>query len=183
MARYRGPVVALLAAALVVAGCGDRGTPEPAEPDEAVSPEGDLPAEQDEAAEQTEEDGDVEPPSGEPSDDAEPDGGEEEPSDGTQPTDLAAEIEFALADAASASGVPQDDIRVLLAERVTWNDGAMGCPEPGGMYTQALVDGYRILLSVDGAEWAYHGQDGQDPFHCEDPKEPSGAGSGGTVER
>ena len=185
MARYRGILVPLLAGAVLLAGCGEQGGPAPGEPDEAASPEDDVAEEQDEALVPTPaEDGDVEPPSGSPSDEPAPEGGEESPTgDGAQPQDLSAEIEFALSDAASTSGVAQDEIRVLLAEHVTWNDGALGCPEPGGMYTQALVDGYRILLSVDGEEWAYHGQDGQEPFHCENPREPYERGSGGTVDR
>ncbi|HSM17345.1 MAG TPA: hypothetical protein VK845_10190 [Gemmatimonadales bacterium] len=35
---------------------------------------------------------------------------------------------------------------VLRAEAVTWQDGSLGCPEPGMAYTQALVDGYWVEL-------------------------------------
>ena len=35
-------------------------------------------------------------------------------------------------------------------EEVTWSDGSRGCAEPGMMYTQALIDGSRITLRVDG---------------------------------
>ena len=36
------------------------------------------------------------------------------------------------------------------------------------MYTQALVDGYRLTLEVNGQRVEYHGADGQPPFLCED---------------
>ena len=37
----------------------------------------------------------------------------------------------------------------------TWNDGSLGCPQPGELYTQALVDGFQVLLEVDGEEFDY----------------------------
>jgi hypothetical protein len=42
------------------------------------------------------------------------------------------------------------------------------------MYTQALVDGYRIVLRVGGDEVTYHGANGKPPFRCDHPN-PMGA--------
>lgn len=53
-----------------------------------------------------------------------------------------------LADASQRSGLPAEQLVVTRAESTTWNDGSMGCPEPGMMYTQALVDGYRIVVQA-----------------------------------
>lgn len=44
---------------------------------------------------------------------------------------------------------------VVTAEAVTWSDGSLGCPEPGMNYTQALVDGYWVKLSVGDAMLDY----------------------------
>jgi hypothetical protein len=44
-------------------------------------------------------------------------------------------------------GASANDLEVLVAAQVTWNDGSLGCPEPGLMYTQALVDGYWVVFS------------------------------------
>jgi hypothetical protein len=71
-------------------------------------------------------------------------------------------------------GIDRDGVELVSAERVTWPDGALGCPEPDMMYTQALVDGYRIVLAVDGSEVVFHGADGEAPFRCEDPQPPVG---------
>lgn len=79
----------------------------------------------------------------------------------------------AIADLASHLGVDNDEIEVITHENVTWRDGSIGCPEPGEMYTQALVDGYRILLRVEGREYAYHGAEGRAPFRCDNP-DPGG---------
>lgn len=61
-----------------------------------------------------------------------------------------------LADAAQKSGVPQASLRIKSIEAVTWPDGSLGCPQPGAVYTQALVPGYRIVIEAEGKEYAYH---------------------------
>jgi hypothetical protein len=65
------------------------------------------------------------------------------------------------------------EITVVLVEDVTWPDGSLGCPQPGMSYTQALVDGYRIVLSDGETEYAYHGAVGREPFLCENGDEPA----------
>jgi hypothetical protein len=82
-------------------------------------------------------------------------------------------VDQAVVDAGGEAGVDPDEIEVLVAEEVTWPDGALGCPQPDGMYTQALVEGYRIVLDVAGEEVHYHGARGEPPFRCDDPQEPA----------
>jgi hypothetical protein len=53
-----------------------------------------------------------------------------------------------LSDASARTDVPVDEIEVRTADAVTWPDGSLGCPEPGVMYTQALVDGYQVVLQA-----------------------------------
>lgn len=62
----------------------------------------------------------------------------------------------AIQDAAQRSGKPRDAVTIVVAEAVTWSDGSLGCPEPGMLYTQALVPGYRIVAKVDGQQYEYH---------------------------
>lgn len=88
----------------------------------------------------------------------------------------AAMLERVIADAASGAGVDPSDVTVIAAEAVTWSDGSLGCPEPGMMYTQALVPGYRVVLEIDGEELHFHAaQDGQFTF-CENPQPPADGG-------
>lgn len=61
-----------------------------------------------------------------------------------------------LADAAQRSGVPEKSLRIKSVEAVTWPDGSLGCPQPGAVYTQALVPGYRIVIEANGTEYPYH---------------------------
>lgn len=62
-----------------------------------------------------------------------------------------------LADAAERTGVAIDDIEVVRAEAVTWSDGSLGCPEPGMLYTQALVDGYHVIVAAGDEELDFRG--------------------------
>ena len=80
----------------------------------------------------------------------------------------------AIAELAESTGVSPDDIEVVAHEQVTWRDGSLGCPKPGMMYTQALVDGYRIVLRARGQTVHYHGGAGGSPFRCDNP-DPNGA--------
>jgi len=87
---------------------------------------------------------------------------------------------FAKNDLAGRLGVDAADIEVTAYETVTWSDGSLGCPQPGMMYTQALVDGYLIQLMVDGQTYNYHGANGRDPFLCvKDGDESTGPPRGG----
>ena len=60
-----------------------------------------------------------------------------------------------VADAADRSGEEPEAIEVVQAIAVTWNDGSLGCPEPGMSYTMALVDGYHVILAASGEELDY----------------------------
>jgi hypothetical protein len=72
-----------------------------------------------------------------------------------------------LNDASERTGYPTDALIVVQAEAVTWNDGSLGCPEPGMFYTQALVGGYQIVVDADGQALDYRVQD-NGPFRlCE----------------
>ena len=85
------------------------------------------------------------------------------------PTDL---LEDVVGDAAQRAGVDASKVRVVAAESVTWSDGSLGCPEPGMMYTQALVPGYRVVIAVEGEDMTYHASESGDFRFCEDPQPP-----------
>jgi hypothetical protein len=76
-------------------------------------------------------------------------------------------VQKAIADAAVQAGVDPSAVTVVSAEATTWNDGALGCPEPGKMYTQALVPGYKIVLEADGKTMDYHASETGSVKLCE----------------
>jgi hypothetical protein len=44
----------------------------------------------------------------------------------------------------------REQLVIVCAESVVWNDGSLGCPEPGMMYTQALLNGYWAVIEAAG---------------------------------
>ena len=68
------------------------------------------------------------------------------------PADLLADIK---ADLAERLGIEPEAVELVRAEAVTWSDGSLGCPEPGMFYTQALVEGYHVILRAGGEEYDY----------------------------
>ena len=60
------------------------------------------------------------------------------------------------ADAARFWGRSDPSALQVSVEGFTWSDGALGCPRPGLMYTQALVPGYRLVVRDGAREAVYH---------------------------
>lgn len=62
---------------------------------------------------------------------------------------------------------PIVDPVISSAKSVTWNDGSLGCPKPGLSYTQALVDGFQVIVEVDGEQFDYRSAGGDSVRLCE----------------
>jgi hypothetical protein len=60
-----------------------------------------------------------------------------------------------LKEAAALSKVAHEKLVILRAQPVVWNDGSLGCPEPGMMYTQALVNGYWVVINAAGQTYDF----------------------------
>ena len=83
------------------------------------------------------------------------------------------DVQQAIADEAERRGVPEEEVTVAGYAEVTWRDGSLGCPQPGMMYTQALVPGHQLVLEVDGEYASYHaGRTGAFTY-CADPVTPA----------
>ncbi|MFI7062453.1 hypothetical protein ACIBL3_15825 [Kribbella sp. NPDC050124] len=87
------------------------------------------------------------------------------------PTDgpAAGPVELAKADLVKRLGVDAGQVTVVSSSEVTWPDGSLGCPEPGMRYTQALVNGSRVVLEAGGKQYHYHSGGTRPPFLCENP--------------
>ena len=55
---------------------------------------------------------------------------------------------------------------LVSAEAVTFNDGSLGCASPGQSYTQAQVDGMRVVVTADGKTYDYRFGTGPTPKLC-----------------
>lgn len=72
----------------------------------------------------------------------------------------------AVADLSQRLALDPADVRVVSFRNVTWSDGALGCPAPDGIYTQALVDGFHLILTDGSARYHYHARADGEPFLC-----------------
>ena len=93
------------------------------------------------------------------------------PMTGEVPADVLADL---VTDAARRTNTEPDAVEVIQAEAVTWNDGSLGCPEPGMVYTQALVDGYQVILQAGDEELDYRVSAAGGFRICENGGRPSG---------
>ncbi len=59
-------------------------------------------------------------------------------------------------DLARRALVKPETITVVSATEQQWPNGGLGCPEPGQMYTQVIIPGYRVLLKAGNETYAYH---------------------------
>lgn len=62
-----------------------------------------------------------------------------------------------VADAAARLSVEPAAVQIVSAVPETFSDGSLGCPEKGVMYTQALVDGYHVVVAAGGTQLDYRG--------------------------
>ncbi|WP_375385436.1 hypothetical protein [uncultured Microbacterium sp.] len=67
----------------------------------------------------------------------------------------------------AARGVTGSPPQIVSATANTWQNGALGCPQPGQSYTQALIDGMQVIISVDGTNYDYRFGADDTPVLCE----------------
>ena len=72
-----------------------------------------------------------------------------------------------LDDLEERAGGAAADPALVSVEQVTWNDGSLGCPQPDLVYTQALVDGYRVIVEIQGERFDYRVGSGAEVRLCE----------------
>lgn len=50
---------------------------------------------------------------------------------------------------------PTDDLVVVSARALTWNDGSWGCPQPDTAYPQAVVQGLQVIVEAGAVQHDY----------------------------
>ena len=91
-------------------------------------------------------------------------------SDATPPADIPEPIVSAVRqDLAQRSGATLDSIRLVSARAMRWNDGSMGCPQPGQSYMQVILDGFQVILEAQGRSYDYRTDTRGGLVLCENP--------------
>ena len=65
-------------------------------------------------------------------------------------------LETLIADLAGRLKISAEEITVVQARAVEWNDGSLGCPQPGLMYIQVITLGFRVIIHANGGYYDYH---------------------------
>lgn len=63
-------------------------------------------------------------------------------------------------------GIEPEAIRLVSVETVEWRDASLGCPQPGMMYAQVIIPGFRVLLEAVGRVYTYHTDQGRNAVLC-----------------
>jgi hypothetical protein len=144
--------MALIMSLLLAVGCTpSRDEPPAAEPTETPPTEGNA---------------------GEPTEPADtPDGGAPPLLSGETPQEL---FDAVVDDMLARSGGDRSAVEVVKSEAVEWSDGSLGCPQPGMMYTQAIVPGYHVILALGDETYDYRLSDRGTFVLCENAL-PGGA--------
>jgi hypothetical protein len=72
----------------------------------------------------------------------------------------------AILDDLAGRGAPDDAVELVSVRSVTWNNGALGCPQRGRSYTQALVDGMQVIVRAGDREYDYRFGNSDRPKLC-----------------
>jgi hypothetical protein len=86
-------------------------------------------------------------------------------------SDLSAEAEQVVRlvreDLAGRLNMAAQGIKLASVEGVEWRNTSLGCPQPGMMYAQVIVPGYRVVLEAEGQRYEYHTDRGRSVVLCE----------------
>ena len=78
-----------------------------------------------------------------------------------------------ISQAAREHELEESQLSAVVASQVTWSDGSLNCPQPGQVYTQALVDGLWVVLT-DGSRIFDYRAGGDGAFRsCQDGSPPA----------
>jgi hypothetical protein len=79
-----------------------------------------------------------------------------EPTPTQIPEDLTPAQLAAVSALSETLSLPTDQITIFSTEAVTWPNGCLGVQGVGVMCTQALVEGFRIILEAEGKQYEFH---------------------------
>jgi hypothetical protein len=82
-------------------------------------------------------------------------------------------LELLKSDLVSRTGASSGEIIVLRDQAMVFNDGSLGCPQPGMFYTQATVAGYWVVLELGQVVYDYRATENGSFILCEGGGLPS----------
>jgi hypothetical protein len=75
-------------------------------------------------------------------------------------------VDQAKVDLAQRLSINSAEVALIEVSFVSWPDSSLGCPKPGMVYTQVMVDGLLIRLKYVDQVYEYHSGGGKSPLFC-----------------
>ncbi len=60
-----------------------------------------------------------------------------------------------ITDLSKQTGIPKEKLKITRYSRQTWSNGCLGIAKPDEICTQALVEGWRVVVSGNNRTWVY----------------------------
>jgi hypothetical protein len=60
-----------------------------------------------------------------------------------------------VTDLAKLQKIPPEKLKVVKYSQESWSDGCLGLPQPEEICSQAIVEGWRVVVSDGSEEWIY----------------------------
>ncbi|MBW4665728.1 MAG: hypothetical protein KME01_16295 [Chroococcus sp. CMT-3BRIN-NPC107] len=60
-----------------------------------------------------------------------------------------------IADVSKQTGISTEKLKITQYSRQTWSNGCLGIAKPDEICTQALVEGWRVVVSGNNRTWVY----------------------------
>ena len=97
-------------------------------------------------------------------------GGVTQPGTPSVPPGATLVLDLARRDLAGRTGIAANQVAIVSLTKVEWPNSALGCPQPGFMYSQIVTPGYKIVLQASGTTYEYHTDaTGQRVVECPNP--------------
>ena len=75
-----------------------------------------------------------------------------------------------VADLAKLQKIPPAKLKVVKYSQESWSDGCLGLPQPEEICSQAIVEGWRVVVSDGSQEWVYRTDNSGRNVRLEAPK-------------
>ena len=64
-------------------------------------------------------------------------------------------VKAVIADLSQQQNLPPEKLKVTKYSRESWSDGCLGLPQPEEICSQAIVEGWRVVVSDGSQKWIY----------------------------
>ncbi|MBA2747679.1 MAG: hypothetical protein H0U45_02805 [Tatlockia sp.] len=78
-----------------------------------------------------------------------------------------------ITEVSKQTGISTKNLKITEYSRQTWSNGCLGVSKPGEICTQALVEGWRVVVSGNKRTWVYRSNRNGQILRLESPKKPT----------